>query len=359
VDRARFEAVLDRLNVEPWAHDFFALVRRMEAIQHTQPGFGVSNRASEDPVRFAQEPLMAFPPCTVSQFHFARSNAPARLFVNFMGLLGPMGPLPLHLTEYAYHRERHHKDRTLSRFLDIFNHRMISLFYRAWAASQMPASYDRCAPPVWSDTLTDLERQQILALDRDRYAVYVGATCGLGMDEVRHRDALPDAAKLHFAGRLAAATHGPEGLAAVLSSYFKVDATVEEFAGRWVELPAHNLCRLGDRTPATSLGTMSGGGAVCGSRTWECQGAFRARLGPMRLKDYQRLLPHASSARRITSWIRNYLGDEFAWEVLLILKADEVPRTRLGEGARLGWTSWVLSGACPEDRCDLALRSAH
>lgn len=379
IDRSQLETVFDRLNVEPWAYDFFALVRRVEAVQHDTPGFGASNRVGEDPVRFAQEPSLAFPPSTVSQFHFPKTNAPARLFVTFMGLLGPMGPLPLHLTEFAYQRIQHHKDRTLARFLDVFNHRAISLFYRAWAASQMPASFDRAAPVSDACEMSDLERQQLLAADRDRYAAYVGSTFGMGTEDVRHRDALPDAAKLHFAGRLAAATKGPEGLASVMRTYFGVDAEVEEFAGRWVELPEADRCRLGERGPGCSLGTLSGGGAVCGARVWECQGAFRVRLGPMSFDEYQRLLPlglpdyreevwrrrfggkgrapGATSAHRVEAWIRNYLGDEFAWEVTLVLRASEIPRATLGGGTRVGWTSWIMSGSSPEDRGDLSLRS--
>jgi type VI secretion system protein ImpH len=121
---------------------------------------------------------------------------------------------------------------------------------------------------------------------------------------------------------------------------------------------------------------------VCGSRVWECQGAFRVTMGPMSLGDFERLLPMslpdyqrdiwephrgprsvqppgATSAGRLDAWVRNYFGDEFAWEVVLLLRAREVPRTQLGRGGRLGWTTWVMSGPSPEDRGDLAIRSSR
>lgn len=357
VDRAAREDLWDRLNVQAWGYDFFALVRRIEAMHPDDPGFGASARASEDSVRFAQEPSLAFPPSRIAQFHFPRSNAPARLFVHFMGLLGPMGPMPLHITEYALQRELHHKDRTLARFLDVFNHRMISLFYRAWAASQMPATYDRAAPPLAGDDLSDAERERTLTFDGDKYATYVGALFGLGSEEVRYRDAVPDVAKLHFAGRLGGNARGPEGLCAILKSFFKVDVAIEEFAGRWMDLPDQYWCRLGAPGPASTLGTLGGGMVVAGTRVWDCQGMFRIRVGPMALKDYERLLPGSPSAKRLDAWIRNYVGDEFSWEAVLVLKADEVPRTQLGKGAKLGWTSWVRSGDNTEDRDDLVIRS--
>ncbi|MDX2132083.1 MAG: type VI secretion system baseplate subunit TssG [Planctomycetota bacterium] len=359
IDRAEREDLWDRLNVRAWGHDFFALARRIEALHPEFPGFGASSRASDDPVRFAQEPTLAFPPCTVSQFHFPKSTAPARLFVHFLGLLGPMGPLPLHFTEHALQRELHFKDRTFSRFLDVFNHRMVSLFYRSWAASQMPASYDRALPVENADELDDATRDRYLAGDADRYAVYVGSLFGLGGEETRLRDAVPDIGKLHFSGRLATPGRGPEGLCAILSKYFGVEVEVEEFAGRWLDLPEQYWCRLGAPGPSSTLGTTSGGMIVAGNRVWDCQGMFRIRLGPMSLADYQRLLPDGRAARRLDAWIRNYLGDEFSWEAVLALKASEVPPTRLGGDARLGWTTWVRCGENTEDRDELVIRSTR
>jgi type VI secretion system protein ImpH len=77
----------------------------------------------------------------------------------------------------------------------------------------------------------------------------------------------------------------------------------------------------------------------------------------MSFEKYQKFLPGTRSAKRLESWVRNFVGDEFAWEAVLILRKDEIPKTRLGGGARLGWTTWTYSGACPEDRADLSLRS--
>lgn len=357
IDRAAREDLWDRLNVQAWGYNFFALARRIEALYPESPGFGATSRSSDDPVRFAQEPTLAFPPCTVSQFQFPKSTSPARLFVHFMGLLGPMGPLPLHLTEHALQRELHFKDRTFSRFLDVFNHRMVSLFYRAWAASQMPASYDRALPVENADELDDTTREHYLANDGDRYAVYIGSLFGLGGEETRLRDAAPDSGKLHFAGRFATPGRGPEGLRAILSSYFGVEVTIEEFAGRWLDLPEDYWCRLGMAGEASTLGTQSGGMIVAGTRVWDCQGMFRIRLGPMSLADYERLLPGGRSPRRLDAWIRNYLGDEFSWEAVLVLRAADVPQTRLGAGARLGWTTWVRTGENTEDRDELVIRS--
>ncbi len=369
-DRAAIEDYIARLAATPYKNDFFQAIRRLEAMHPQVPGFGASSRAAEDPVRFCQEPNLAFAPCTVSELRYPTGDKPARLFVHFLGLLGPNGPLPLHLTEYARERERHHKDSTFARFLDVFNHRLLSLFYRAWAVNQMPASFDRWeAPPPPTDGShgdhDPLQRELLLARDRDRYAIYIGSLFGYGMDALRHRDALPDTAKLHFSGRLSMQQRNPEGLVAILHEYFGLPVEIEEFSGRWVELPRDYHTRLGGANSPSltaaqrSSATLGGpsGGAVAGRAIWDCGGSFRLRLGPMTLEEYQRLLPGTASHKRLSTWIRTYVGDEFFWEAVLILKKEEVPKTMLGEGARLGWTTWIRSEASQEDRADLALRA--
>jgi type VI secretion system protein ImpH len=250
--------------------------------------------------------------------------------VNFLGLLGLNGPLPLFLTEYA-RRRRGRGDRAFARFLDLFNHRMVSLFYRAWAMHQRAVGYDRPG--------------------EDRYATYVGSLFGIGMAAFRNRDSVPDIAKLGFGGRLACQTRNADGLAAIVEEYFGIPARVEQFVGQWIDLPAENLTRLGE---SRSTGTL-GNSAVLGSRAWDCQQRFRIRIGPMNFADYQRLMPDGQSIKRLAAWVRNYVGDELSWEVQLVLRAAEVPRVRVGMVGQLGWSTWLISGPASEDRGDLVV----
>ncbi len=369
------EAFWSTLMEKPWSHDFFAAVRRMEALYPELPGFGASARATEDLVRFSQHPSLTFAPCTMPECRAGTDRAPARLFVNFLGMLGPNGPMPLHLTEYARGRQLHHKDHTFSRFLDMFNHRMISLFYRAWSSSSMPASFDRTPPAALSGEVNYLDREKVFASEKDRYPVYIGALFGLGMEAVRHRDAVPDIAKLHFAGRLAGLHKGPEGLAAILGSYFKVPVSIREFVGRFVQVPMQYRTRLGggpdvardrDALAAATLGTAHNGAMIVGSRVWDAQGGFDVTMGPMGFNSFVTFVPGSSSERRLRAWIRNYLGDEFAWSVTIELRANEVPKTQLvsraklalGQpGSRLGWTTWIASKPETQDRGDLRVRA--
>jgi type VI secretion system protein ImpH len=171
------------------------------------------------------------------------------------------------------------------------------------------------------------------------------------MPSLWNRDAVPDLAKFHYAGRLVGQTRNPEGLQAILGDFFKLPATVETFVGHWLPLSETSRCRLGE-TPATGL---LGQTAVIGERVWDCQHRFRIVLGPMKLEEFQRLLPGTESLRRLVAWVRNYVGDELLWDVNLILKKEEVPPLVLGEGSQLGWTTWLTGQPPVRDADDLKL----
>jgi type VI secretion system protein ImpH len=99
------------------AFDFFQALRRLEVAYRDKPRIGEAGRAIEDPVRLAQEPSLAFPPSTVFGYKAASgAESVGRLSVTFFGLLGPNGPLPLHLTEHARDRIRFGNDPTFVRF---------------------------------------------------------------------------------------------------------------------------------------------------------------------------------------------------------------------------------------------------
>ena len=340
-DRNASYALILRLMEKPYAYDFFSAVRRIEVSKRTAARTGASQRLRDDPIRFGQEPSLAFAPSTLHAYTPGGRGEPDRMLVNFMGLFGPHGPLPLHLTEYARDRERNARDKTFVRFCDVFNHRMIAMFYRAWAVNHAAVSFDR----VTDDP------------DSDRFGFYVASTIGLAEKSLRRRDGVPDIAKQHFAGRLSHQSRPPEGLAAILSDYFGMPCRVEEFVGQWIDIPKTDRLRMGSDRAIGRLGES----AVVGSKTWDCTQKFRLVFGPLSFEQFCRLLPSDRSFARLVGWVRNYVGYEYNWDALLILKREEVPQTRLGGGAgppsMLGWTTWIRTGPLDHDADDLLLRA--
>jgi type VI secretion system protein ImpH len=304
------------LEAQPFHYDFFQVLRRIESLFPEKPRIGASLRPADDPVRFAQEPALTFAPATLSAFTPPNDNSRyPRMEVRFFGLFGPNGPLPLHITEYARERQMHGGDRTFARFLDVFHHRFVSMFYRAWAQAQPTVSLDR--PHA------------------DRFAGYSGALIGIGMPSALKRDALPDHAKLFYSGLLARHVRNSDGLAALLSGFFRIPVRVEQFVGHWLTLPVHDRTRLGAK--AGSLG----GGAMLGSRVWDRQHKFSTWIGPLTLAQYESFLPGGNALPKIVAWVRQYIDFELDWDLRLVLRDREVPKIRLGQYGRLGWTTWL------------------
>ena len=331
-NRPAAEPLIRRLTESPHSFDFFQAVRRLECAFGAQSRIGDSKRLADDPVRFAQEPSMAFAPSTLASCRLDPESEIPTLAVRFFGLLGPNGPMPLYLTEYVHSRGKSFHDPTMAKFFDVFHHRLISLFYRAWASSRQTVSRDRP--------------------DEDRFAAYVGSLIGIGMDSFRGRDSVSDDAKLYYSGRLSCQTRNAEGICAILSDYFAVPVRIDQFVGDWIRLPEEDHCRLGRSAESAALGQTT----IIGSRFLDCQQKFRIVLGPLIWEDFQRFLPVGGSCRPLCDWVHNYTGDRLAWDVQLILRADEVPGTELGLQGRLGWTTWMASEPFEHDSHDLILR---
>jgi type VI secretion system protein ImpH len=319
--------LIARLVEQPFGFNFFRAVRLLESHFRDAPRIGASQRLKDDWIRFGQKPSLAFAPSSVEHFD-APGEGPARMFVQFLGLLGPNGPLPVHVTEFIIGRILSAKDRTHARFLDVFNHRFVSLFYRAWAAAQKTADFDRP--------------------DDSRFAAYIGSLFGVGMKSLLDRDAVPDRAKLYFSGRLSCQTRNAEGLHAIIEGFFGIRTTIEEFSGYWMKIPEANQCRLGESPETGSLGRT----AIAGTRKYETQLKFRVCMGPMKLRDLERMLPGGDSFMRLKAWVLNYVGYELRWDVQCVVEAAEVPAAVLGKSGRLGLSCWTKSQETTKDAED-------
>jgi type VI secretion system protein ImpH len=216
-------------------------------------------------------------------------------------------------------------------FLDVFHHRMLSLFYRARASAEPAISLDRA--------------------DGDRFSAFVGSLFGIGAPAMRERDEIGDFAKLHFAGLLANKARPASGLVTILREYFRLPVQVEQFVGHWMRLPPETLTRVGRQDEDNRLGVST----VLGRKVWDSQHKFRIVIGPLGYDDYRRLLPGGDSMRRLGAWVRNYAGINLDWDLRLILKKEDTPPLRLGGATRVGWSSWLASAPPGTDRDQLLI----
>lgn len=310
---AASQAFLAELSESPFQFDFHLVMRKLEALFRDKPRFGEAVRPSDEGVRLGQQPELAFAASALTGFTPPVDSRPGRLDVAFFGLFGPQGPLPLHITEYVRDRLRNLGDRTFSAFADLFHHRMLMLFHRAWAQAQPTACQDRPG--------------------QNRFDVYVGSLFGIGMPALSGRTALPDRAMLQYAAWFANSARHPEGLARMLAEYFEVPVSIEEFQGEWLELSDDSRMRLGGSPEESTLGRTT----VLGRRVYRADHKFRVRLGPLDVPSFVQLLPGSSSLARVSALVRGYAGEELAWDLCLRLAPDADTQLRLGGQHRLGF----------------------
>ncbi len=345
---ARLQALFSTLKVDASQFDFYLVLREVDAALSGLVPLGRAARPVDEPLRLTQYPSLIFAPGALHRYEPGVAfNGRGRLSVHHFGLFGPNGALPQHLTEFVQERLLHAKDETLARFCDIFQHRMILLFYRAWADCQAVTSLDR--------------------RERDSFGRYAGSLIGLGQPTLTDRDAVPDHLKLHHAGHLVRQTRNAEGLVSPLRALLRVPVAVLEHCMHWLCLSEGDQTRLSSvasagqdpkqRIEAGAMSSCLGRGAIAGQRVPDVQHKFRLRLGAMSLRDFERFLPGGVRFLQVRDWVRNYLGVEFAWDARLVLKREEVPAVRLGAYGQLGWTSWLAmpSGQRVHDAEDVLL----
>jgi type VI secretion system protein ImpH len=282
-------------------------------------GVGFFHQPDKEIVRFAVPPSLAFPASEIQALE-AREGAAPVMRLNFLGLTGPLGILPIYYTELVAERVQN-RDRTLADFVDLFHHRLISLFYRAWQKYRFQVSYERTGEDELSPYLFDL--------------------IGLGTNGLQDRQELSDSSLLHYSGLLSQQPRSACALEKIVSDYFGVPASVEQFLGGWYRLSEDSQCILDDlETDSQQMGF----GAIVGDEIWDPQARVRIVLGPLSLREYLEFLPSGTAFPPLRGLIRFFAGDELDVEVQLILRRDEVPSCELGAAGdaapQLGWLSW-------------------
>jgi type VI secretion system protein ImpH len=323
------------LEAEPFRFHFFQAVRLLEHLAPERECVGRFVPPAREVVRFSAHQTTSFPASEIQALKLPEDK-PAQMTVNFMGLTGPLGLLSLYYTEYIMQRLRS-KDYALRDFLDIFNHRAISLFYQAWRKYRFGPAYERGEP----DPLTP----RLMAL------------IGLGTSGLEKRQAIEDDALLYYAGLFAQQPRSAAALEQIIGDYFDVPVAVEQFAGAWYKLDRNSQTRLND---AGSYTEVLGFGAILGDEVWDQQSVVRIRIGPLPLERYLSFLPTGSAWEPLRALVKFYLNDQLDFELQLVLRREDTPRCQLGErgptAPRLGWVTWAKTAPLTRDPGETVLK---
>ena len=304
---------VESLRAEPWRHDFYAVLRRIERSFPERERIGDVAARRDEYLALGEQAYMDFPASTFAEAG-RDGQGRLRLFVKFLGLLGPQGALPLATTEESYHWQLAHDD-AFPRFLDIFNHRFLQLFFRAWADSRPAAQHDRP--------------------DLDRFVAYVGSVAGLGSRPYQDLDSVPDAGKLAHAGLSGAQAKSASRLRSLLAGLFDIEVEVEQFVGMWLAFDPADRSRLG--RGHCGLGRD----ALVGASVYSVEDKFRLCIVARDIEQFSRFLPDGDRCEPLADAVLFYLGELFEWDVELALPVGQVRPLQLGRFGALGWSSWM------------------
>ena len=312
----------ESLQDNPLRWGFFQAVRNLDCFYYSKDKnykrTGDSDTLrGEEAVRFKQKPFLGFKDAEIDEY--SAGSEPPSVYVNFFGLWGYNSPLPSAFTEYAFNRNKHYDDNSLTNFVDIFHHRMLSLFYKAWSINQQTVNADR-------------EQD-------DNFKKYLASIIGLGVFlTAKNESPVSIYSRIYFSGHMLY-TPNISNLTAILSDYFKTKAEVEPFMVEKVNIPVEDRFYLGRKSESGMLGKN----IIIGERFISCAMKFRVILGPMKLVNYMQMFPGKHAYFQLVSWVKYYIVGRFIFDIQLILEYSEIPVMSLGKTCYLGYTLWLRS----------------
>jgi type VI secretion system protein ImpH len=329
------ELDLDRVEGLSDTFDFFELLRRLERRGGL---FGYSGQVDREPARLGQHVRLSFSAKDVVEFREANDKTPARVTIANLGLMGPEGPMPLHLTRWVLDRlsqrwftgadARQTSDTTFVDFVNILQHRMIALYYRAWADAHPAVQVERAVG--------------------GRVRAMLEAMAGIGLPGSHNPDL--DAVKLRQAASLASQVDGPERLTLFLAEAFKVPVQIKEFVATWMTIPASLQTRLAQAY------AVLGRGATIGPRVFSRQSRIELRVGPLGYEEFKTFLPGGQRLKMFKQAVRDMVGESLDVDLRIVLAREAVPQPRIG-AVQLGRTTWLARPAERGDADDMRLRT--
>ena len=316
--------------------DFFQAVRLLQRIYPQRLMPGRTARPLQEIARFRVYTSLAFPASAIHRVDRDPFGGPAQVFITFFALTGTQGVLPFWYTEHLL-ALKSAKDDVLAAFLDLFNHRLVSLFYRAWLKHR-PAVLFESGP-------TAIEGP-------DDHTQHLYDLIGMGTRGLLKRLAVRDESLLWYAGLIAQRPHSAIALRNILRDYFAAPVEIEQCLGDWYPLGNTDQCRLGRESESERAGE----GAVLGDQVWNQQSRFRLRVGALPLERFLEFLPGERAMQRLLDWTLYFAGPALAFDVQLVLAREEVPWCRLhddgSEAPRLGYIGWLRTGETSADAGD-------
>jgi len=346
--RRKSTSVSDKLFTEPFRFNFFQATRLLQGLvrKWQKKGFpksiGYDLTPKEESIRFSSLLSLNFASAEVSKIqkhkriiHSDKQDI-AELQVSFLGLTGQSGVLPSYLTELQLHRARE-KDTSFKDFLDIFNHRAVSLFYRAWEKYRLPYSYERAY----------LENNKIA----DPITKAFESLLGVSESSIQKQLPIHPEELIYYAGLFSTQRRSANALESSLAEYMDIPIVINQFQGEWMSLSEDDRCQL----PLFPLGGKNnclGVDTVIGDQVYTMEGKFEIVLGPLNKENFENMMPGSERMEALSRFTKMFVGETQHFNVKYQLEEDSVSEWMLDEeldgSRRLGWNTWLL----PNNKAD-------
>ncbi|MDP3936154.1 MAG: type VI secretion system baseplate subunit TssG [Alphaproteobacteria bacterium] len=320
-ERSSTTSVVKRLFAQPYEFSFLQAVRLFQKLLPNGSLVGTTLTPSEDPITFSSRYTYSLPSSDIYRIHVP--DGKLVIEVNFWNIAGPHGALPAPLSEKVNERMRE-GDFALKEFLDIFNHRLLSIYY--------------CVAQKYSFVLSPKNSIQTTV------GQMMCAVAGVDPDREGYAS-VPTAALARYSGIIWQRPRSAAGLEQILSDYFQVPVHIDQFVGSWVDINRRQRSFMGiKRGRNHKLGRTT----FLGKRFWQSNHHFIVNIGPLTSKQFHLFIPTGAAYGEMCDMIKFYAPLELTFQLKMSLKEGEklVPLgfDNPSKENRLGWTS-VLTKA--------------
>ena len=280
-------------------------------------------------------------------------NEQWQMKVNVIGLTGAMGVLPYHYTETLHERSRL-KDKTLANFFNLFNHRIISLFYQSAVKYNLPLEYERKKRTATSTPEADTQTHVLLSL------------IGLGTHSLTQRQYTHDDSLLYYSGLFSQTIRTCANLKQILTNHFNIPVEIQEFVGQWQELIDDVRTMLPSKSLRSGRNVCLGKSVMLGNHGWFSQGKIRIILGPLNKHNLNTFAPGTKALKALNEMVRFYTRLDVDYDfVIRVNRADIPDKIQLIKHTLpiIGWNAWLSSKATPEANrsktCDIVISASR
>ncbi|RKZ70427.1 MAG: type VI secretion system baseplate subunit TssG [Gammaproteobacteria bacterium] len=337
-------SITRKLTEAPYEYQFLQAVRLLERSavfekENTQSAISSNPVAKFTPpgsesLRFKINQSLAFPSSEIKSINRIDKKSAVsqwQMVVNLMGLTGSMGVLPFHYTELILKRQKQ-KDNSMEHFFDLFNHRILSLFFQASVKYNLPLQYERHR--LHNSTKRPQEQQTRVLL----------SLIGMGTEGLANRLYTKDESLVYYSGLLSQQVRTSTGLKQILRSHFGIPVEIDQFIGQWKNLINDVRTRLADFNHPSGCNACLGRSAMIGRKAWFAQGKIRIILGPLNRQQLNQFAPGTYTLKALNELVRMYLGMENDYEFIIRTKKSEIPEhIQLSKNTPpiIGWNTWL------------------